>query len=152
MTGSRPRRTRLSALRPASFGIAPTGERLARMRRSPQFVDGQFRNPVPTRQLLHGSALPMARTQLSREGRLLRAPVGRIPVYRPTAADWGQPPASGLRLTWMGHSSVLAEIDGQRVLFDPVWGERCSPFTWAALSGCTRCPSHWTSWTRSMPW
>ena len=74
MTGSRPHRTRLSALRPASFGIAPTGERLARMRRSPQFVDGQFRNPVPTRQLLHGSALPMARTQLSREGRLRRAP------------------------------------------------------------------------------
>lgn len=31
----------------------------------------------------------------------------------------------------MGHSSVLAEIDGRRVLFDPVWGERCSPFDWA---------------------
>ncbi|MFE7609687.1 MBL fold metallo-hydrolase [Streptomyces celluloflavus] len=130
MTGSRPRRT-LSALRPASFGAEPTGERLARMRRSPQFVDGQFRNPVPTRQLLQGSALPMVRSQLSREARLRRAPVGPVPVYRRTAADWGRPPASGLRLTWMGHSSVLAEIDGQRVLFDPVWGERCSPFTWA---------------------
>jgi L-ascorbate metabolism protein UlaG (beta-lactamase superfamily) len=31
----------------------------------------------------------------------------------------------------MGHSSVLAEIDGRRVLFDPVWGERCSPFAFA---------------------
>lgn len=31
----------------------------------------------------------------------------------------------------MGHSSVLAEIDGRRVLFDPVWGERCSPFSFA---------------------
>ncbi|MGW9431269.1 MBL fold metallo-hydrolase, partial [Streptomyces decoyicus] len=131
MTGSRPRRTRLSALRPAAFGAEPTGERLARMRRSPQFVDGQFRNPVETRQLLHGSTLPMVRTQLSREGRLRRAPVGRIPVYRPTAAEGTEPPASGLRLTWMGHSSVLAEMDGQRVLFDPVWGERCSPFAWA---------------------
>ena len=28
----------------------------------------------------------------------------------------------------MGHATVLAEIDGRRVLFDPVWGERCSPF------------------------
>ncbi|TJZ56954.1 MBL fold metallo-hydrolase [Streptomyces piniterrae] len=100
------------------------------MRRSPQFVDGQFRNPRQTRQLLRGAGLPMARAQLSREGRLRRAPVGRIPVHRPTAAEWGRPPASGLRLTWMGHSSVLAEIDGQRVLFDPVWGERCSPFSW----------------------
>ncbi|MFD8547300.1 MBL fold metallo-hydrolase [Streptomyces sp. NPDC059649] len=131
MPGSRSRRTRLSALRPASFGARPTGERLARIRRSPQFVDGQFRNPVQTRQLLDGSALPMARTQLNREGRLRRAPVGRIPVYGETAADLRVPPASGLRLTWLGHSTVLAEIDGRRVLFDPVWGERCSPFTWA---------------------
>ncbi len=38
---------------------------------------------------------------------------------------------TGLRLTWMGHSTVLAEIDGRRVLFDPVWGERCSPFAFA---------------------
>ncbi|MFH8746479.1 MBL fold metallo-hydrolase [Streptomyces rimosus] len=140
MPGFRPRRQtpsdppaagRYTLRRPAVFGAWPTGERLARIRRSPQFVDGQFRNPVPTRQLLPGSALPMARTQFAREGRLRRMPVGRIPVHRPTAADWGEPPASGLRLTWMGHSSVLAEIDGHRVLFDPVWGERCSPFTWA---------------------
>ncbi|WP_257980212.1 MBL fold metallo-hydrolase [Streptomyces sp. CB02959] len=131
MTASRPRPTRLTALRPASFGAEPTGERLARMRRSPQFVDGQFRNPAPTRQLLRGAALPMMRARLSREGRLRRAPIGRIPVHRPTDGDWGRPPASGLRLTWMGHSSVLAEIDGHRVLFDPVWGERCSPFGWA---------------------
>ncbi|MFF8308454.1 MBL fold metallo-hydrolase [Streptomyces lydicus] len=131
MTGFRSRRIGLSALRPASFGAVPAGERLARMRRSPQFVDGQFRNPVPTRQLLNGSALPMARTQLSREGRLRRAPVGPIPVHRPAPEDRRRPPASGLRLTWMGHSSVLVEIDGRRVLFDPVWGERCSPVTWA---------------------
>jgi L-ascorbate metabolism protein UlaG (beta-lactamase superfamily) len=131
VTGSRSRRTRLSALRPASFGADPTGQRLARMRRSPQFVDGQFRNPVPARQVPQGMGPAMARKQFSREGRLRRAPVGRIPVHRPEGAEWELPPASGLRLTWMGHSSVLAEIDGQRVLFDPVWGERCSPFAWA---------------------
>ncbi|MFI7098933.1 MBL fold metallo-hydrolase [Streptomyces sp. NPDC050161] len=130
MTAFRPRRTPRSALRPASFGAEPTGERLARMRRSPQFVDGQFRNPTPTRRNPPGSALPMARTQFSRDGRLRRAPVGRIPVHRPAVGGRGGPPDSGLRVTWMGHSSVLAEIDGARVLFDPVWGERCSPFNW----------------------
>lgn len=51
-----------------------------------------------------------------------------MPVHATTLADLAAPPATGLRLTWMGHSSVLAEIDGRRVLFDPVWGERCSPF------------------------
>ena len=52
-------------------------------------------------------------------------------MHATTLADLAKPPATGLRLTWMGHSSVLAEIDGQRVLFDPVWGERCSPFSFA---------------------
>jgi L-ascorbate metabolism protein UlaG (beta-lactamase superfamily) len=36
-------------------------------------------------------------------------------------------PASGLRATWLGHSTVLIEIDGVRVLTDPVWGARASP-------------------------
>jgi L-ascorbate metabolism protein UlaG (beta-lactamase superfamily) len=37
---------------------------------------------------------------------------------------------SGLRVTWMGHSSMLVEIDGVRVLIDPVWDERASPRQW----------------------
>jgi L-ascorbate metabolism protein UlaG (beta-lactamase superfamily) len=40
-------------------------------------------------------------------------------------------PASGLRVTWMGHSSMLLEIDGLRVLVGPVWDERASPMRWA---------------------
>ncbi|MEV6315433.1 MBL fold metallo-hydrolase [Streptomyces sp. NPDC051776] len=131
MSGSSPRRSLFAGLRPASFGAEPTGERLERMQRSPNYRDGQFHNPVPTRTMLPGSNGPMLRRQFDRAERALRTPAGTVPVHRPTAADWGEPPASGLRLTWMGHSSVLAEIDGHRVLFDPVWGERCSPFSFA---------------------
>jgi L-ascorbate metabolism protein UlaG (beta-lactamase superfamily) len=36
-----------------------------------------------------------------------------------------------LRITWLGHSSSLVEIDGVRVLIDPVWDERASPTPWA---------------------
>lgn len=32
-------------------------------------------------------------------------------------------------MTWLGHSSLLIEIDGRRVLTDPVFSERCSPWT-----------------------
>ncbi|MEU3713180.1 MBL fold metallo-hydrolase [Streptomyces catenulae] len=101
------------------------------MRRSPQFVDGQFRNPTPINRLLRGSALPMVRSQLNREARLRRAPAAPIPLHRPAPGETAGPPRTGLRITWMGHSSALAEIDGHRLLFDPVWGERCSPFAWA---------------------
>jgi L-ascorbate metabolism protein UlaG (beta-lactamase superfamily) len=34
-----------------------------------------------------------------------------------------------LRVTWFGHSASLVEIDGFRVLIDPVWEQRASPFS-----------------------
>ncbi|MFD8009867.1 MBL fold metallo-hydrolase [Streptomyces sp. NPDC058955] len=128
-TGSdRPLRARLRALRPESFGAEPTGERLARIRRSPHFADGVFQNPVEARRGPSGSTVDLMKTYFEREARARRAPAGVIPVHPTTVADLARPAATGLRITWLGHSSVLAEIDGVRILFDPVWGERCSPF------------------------
>ena len=40
-------------------------------------------------------------------------------------------PRSGLRVTWFGHASSLVEIEGVRVLIDPVWDERAAPTRWA---------------------
>ncbi|MEK0100233.1 MBL fold metallo-hydrolase, partial [Streptomyces sp. A475] len=121
----------LRPLRPAAFGADPAGERLERIRRSPNFADGSFQNPVGARTRPAGSMIEFAKVFFAKEGRVRRAPTGTVPVHSTTLADLVEPPVSGLRLTWMGHSSVLAEIDGRRVLLDPVWGERCSPFSFA---------------------
>ncbi|MFG3281750.1 MBL fold metallo-hydrolase [Streptomyces sp. NPDC048111] len=126
-----PLRSRLRALRSEAFGADPAGERMARIRRSPNFADGVFQNPEGARTRPSGSTLEFAKQFFTKEQRVRRAPTGTIPVHPTTLADIARPPATGLRLTWMGHSSVLAEIDGHRVLFDPVWGERCSPFAFA---------------------
>ncbi|GAA2773727.1 MBL fold metallo-hydrolase [Streptomyces showdoensis] len=134
MTGTGPDhslRARLRALRPEAFGADPTGERLERIRRSPNFADGVFVNPERARHRPSGSTVEFAKIYFEKEARARRAPTGTIPVHPTTLADLARPPASGLRITWMGHSSVLAEIDGRRVLFDPVWGDRCSPFAFA---------------------
>ncbi|GGO37272.1 MBL fold metallo-hydrolase [Streptomyces lasiicapitis] len=120
---------RLRSLRPPAFGADPAGERLARIRSSPHFANGSFQNPMGARTRPSGSALEFAKIYFRKEERARRTPSGLIPVHATTLADLAKPPASGLRLTWMGHSSVLVEIDGRRVLFDPVWGERCSPFS-----------------------
>lgn len=131
MTGAEflsPLRTRLRSMRTDVFGADPSGARMERILRSPHFADGVFQNPVGARTRPSGSSLDFARIYFDRERRARRSPAGNVPVHATTFADLAQPPASGLRLTWMGHSSVLAEIDGSRVLFDPVWGERCSPF------------------------
>nr|WP_093838880.1 MBL fold metallo-hydrolase [Streptomyces aidingensis] len=99
-----------------------------RIRRSPQFRDGAFRNEGPTSVGPNGSGPALFRELLFGPGRRRRRPASAPPPH--TAPPQG-PPAGGLRLTWLGHATVLAEIDGHRVLFDPVWGERCSPFRFA---------------------
>jgi L-ascorbate metabolism protein UlaG (beta-lactamase superfamily) len=55
-----------------------------------------------------------------------RVPNRPLPVVDPRDA-WTHKPTSGLRATWLGHSTVLIEIDGVRLLTDPVWGTRASP-------------------------
>jgi L-ascorbate metabolism protein UlaG (beta-lactamase superfamily) len=45
----------------------------------------------------------------------------------PLVADPIPAAAADLAVTWFGHSSVLLEVDGHRVLADPVWGDRVSP-------------------------
>jgi hypothetical protein len=34
-------------------------------------------------------------------------------------------------VTWIGHSTLLLQIDGINVLTDPHWGNRASPLSWA---------------------
>ncbi|MER5400845.1 MBL fold metallo-hydrolase [Streptomyces sp. NPDC002599] len=131
MTGFRTLSSGLRALRPAAFGADPAGARMRRIRNSPNFADGVFQNPETARTRPDGSMVEFAKVYFRSEERAHRSPVGTVPVHATTLADLARPAATGLRLTWMGHSSVLAEIDGHRVLFDPVWGERCSPFAFA---------------------
>src|ERR1041385_1137707 len=108
-----------------ALGRLPTGARLERMRSSPRFRDGKFHNthPVPTG-LDPAVRSPFVDMVLGRQERKPPAP---LPALDPRPS-WAQPAASGLRTTWLGHSTMLLEIDGFRVLTDPVWGKRCSPF------------------------
>ena len=39
--------------------------------------------------------------------------------------------ASNLTVTWVGHSSLLIQLDGVNVLTDPIWSERASPAQFA---------------------
>jgi hypothetical protein len=114
-----------------AIGGAMKDERLTRVERSPQWRNGGFHNRLPTST---GSSIAGVRAFLF-GGSKHRTPDLAVPVERRAAADYRTPPASGLRATWLGHSTLLLEIDGRRVLIDPVWGERASP-----LPGGRRCP------------
>jgi L-ascorbate metabolism protein UlaG (beta-lactamase superfamily) len=113
-----------------SLGKIPDGLRRERMQSSPLWHGGAFRNvyPVLPRLLQTNVAMPTVREFLFAGDR--RVPKGPLPSMDPTGG-WAKKPRTGLRTTWLGHSTVLIEIDGQRVLTDPVWGSRASPSQWA---------------------
>ena len=116
-----------------SIGGRLSGEGLDRARRSPQWSGGRFENSMATRTLVPGSLFPMLRMQVC--GKQVRYSRRPIPVEARKRLDYGTPPESELRVTCMGHASVLLEIDGLRLLTDPVWSERASP---SSLTGPRR--------------
>jgi L-ascorbate metabolism protein UlaG (beta-lactamase superfamily) len=111
-----------------SLGSKPQGERLERMQASPRWSGTGFRNLHPSIPGLRdpNAPMPTVREFLCDENR--RIPKAPLPSLNPLDA-WQRKPDSGLRATWLGHSTVLIEIDGVRVLTDPVWGPRASPFS-----------------------
>ncbi|MDH0864454.1 MBL fold metallo-hydrolase [Mitsuaria sp. GD03876] len=103
------------------------GARLDAATQSPQWQGTRFVDPQPLwadasgawQDLLFGPATPDA------------TPHVPVAVDANAAERLRSPPSSGLRLTWFGHSSMLLEIDGLRVLIDPLFSERASPVAWA---------------------
>jgi L-ascorbate metabolism protein UlaG (beta-lactamase superfamily) len=88
----------------------------------------QFLNPVPTSV---GGISIMFKVGpsffLDTAARSPKTPPG---PFKTDPGAYDASPQSGLRVTWFGHSSSLVEIDGLRVLIDPVWDERAAPTNW----------------------
>ena len=109
-----------------SFGSRAIGERLERIRASSRWVGESFVNLHPILPNLRDpDAAPPTLSDFLCGGNR-RLPIGPLPAVNPLDT-WRHAPGSGLRATWLGHSTVLIEIDGFRVLTDPVWGTRASP-------------------------
>jgi L-ascorbate metabolism protein UlaG (beta-lactamase superfamily) len=113
-----------------SLGRKPQGARLERIKASPRWDGERFINVHPITPGLRepGATMPTIRDFLC--GGERRLPRGPLPSVSPFDG-WHKRPESGLRVTWLGHSTVLIEIDGLRVLTDPVWGPRASPSRFA---------------------
>ncbi|MGL5928339.1 MAG: MBL fold metallo-hydrolase, partial [Dermatophilaceae bacterium] len=104
-----------------AIGGSPAGDRLRRMQRSARYRDGAFHNTASAT-----SSVPADQRDVLRRfvrGAELRRPPRAIPVVSARR----QPATTGLHVTWFGHASCLVELDGVRILLDPVWSERCSP-------------------------
>ncbi|HEY1391811.1 MAG TPA: MBL fold metallo-hydrolase, partial [Methylibium sp.] len=109
-----------------SFGKKAQGLRLERMKASPRWVGEGFRNIHPVLPGLRDADAQRPSLSEFLCGGARRVPRGPLPSVDPREA-WSRKSGTGLRATWLGHSTVLIEIDGLRVLTDPVWGPRASP-------------------------
>ncbi|KAF1005006.1 MAG: hypothetical protein GAK28_03633 [Luteibacter sp.] len=107
----------------SNIGALSQGDHLVRDETSPQWDDGRFANPQPMFIDLKGGILQLFESQPGEE------PTAPVPTVD-SSAVYRMPPASGLRVSWFGHSSMLLEIDGVNVVVDPFWSERTSPFSW----------------------
>src|SRR4029077_2001688 len=107
---------------PAALGASPA-EIAQGARRSPTFQDGWSVNAGPA------SGISLDREEQRQiiwdliGSRGKSQPSGLIPGIEPAA----EPAATPLSVCWFGHSSALIEVDGYRVLADPIWSRRCSP-------------------------
>ena len=90
--------------------------------------DGRkFLNPVPTPVGGFGIVFKVLPQYVGNKAQV--EPKRPLGPFRTDAEVFASAAASGLRVTWFGHSGLLIEIDGMRVLVDPVWDQRASPFT-----------------------
>jgi L-ascorbate metabolism protein UlaG (beta-lactamase superfamily) len=106
-----------------SLGRHADGALLQRLRQSPQWHQDRFVDAQP----MWNDADAFLHIFDSTAG---ESPNGPVPVHYSDGEALRTPPATGLRVTWFGHSSTLLEIDGLRVLIDPFWSERASPLPW----------------------
>jgi L-ascorbate metabolism protein UlaG (beta-lactamase superfamily) len=104
------------------------GERLERMRASRQFRDGRFCNTTTGVPANRSNMLAITRELVL--GGKRRMPSGAVPVESPLEA-WSHAPATDLRITWLGHSTMVIESGALRILTDPVFGDRASPVRFA---------------------
>ena len=89
----------------------------------------KFQNPVPTK--VGGLSVMFKvgpRFFLDAKARSPQEPLG---PFKTDPAIYSTEPQSGLRITWMGHATSIVEVDGVRVLIDPVWDERAAPVRWS---------------------
>ncbi len=112
----------------AFFGGNVSGDRLDRVMASTHQENGTFRNTVPQRAAASGNYWNYIVEQFS--GDQVRVPPAAIPVTTVDPEILTSTPAAGLRAIWLGHATVYLELDGKRVLIDPILSDYAAPIDW----------------------
>lgn len=106
------------------FGQPPEGERIVKIQNSPNYTDGEFKNLIET---------PMLTTDQSQLSMMMENLFGKNSnTHPPSPIPSVKKDLTALDVTedvviWLGHSSYFVQLDGQRILIDPVFSINASP-------------------------
>jgi len=118
-------------LQQPSFGKKSTGERLEKIKNSPNYKDGHFQNVSHTSDLTEGAGyftvlknFFFGKSKRSKPGNLLPSQKTNLLALQPDQNI----------LVWFGHSSYFMQVDGKTILVDPVLSGSASPIKFTAKS------------------
>src|SRR6185437_1702262 len=110
------------------FGKNPTGKRLERIEKSPNYKNGFFQNLSPTEMLLkEASYFKMMRDYFNKPK--TTEPAQPLPSVK---TDLKNLKADKPTIVWFGHSSYLIKSASATILVDPVFSGNASPFSFFA--------------------
>jgi L-ascorbate metabolism protein UlaG (beta-lactamase superfamily) len=112
-----------------------------RIKRSPQFNEGKFTNPIDVPAIVPGSKWKLFK-KYTLVPRVDPKPKGQLPIDPLELRSWPSGEEKKLVFSWLGHSSLLIGLDGKTVLVDPVLGERASPVSWFGPKRFHPAPVH----------
>lgn len=106
------------------FGAVASGERLARMKSMPNYKDGAFENLEPTPAMAEEATFFDALTTMLFSKDKRNVPTDSLPVIQ---TDLHNLPIDSNVYVWFGHSSYYMQLDGKRILVDPVFSKYATP-------------------------
>lgn len=111
-------------MRQAKFGKTPSGARLERIKQSPNYKDGKFRNQIELPTITKGySVIDLAYKAIFKKFDRTE-PKDSLPSVK---TDLHALPVDTNLVVWFGHSSMYMQLDGVKYLIDPVFSSSASP-------------------------
>lgn len=118
-------------LRHQRFGSEPSGERLEKIQQSPNYREGKFHNLSFTPNFKEGvSGFTVMKDFFFNKSKNVK-PSSPLPSIRTDLQHLD--PVENV-FVWFGHSSYFLQIDGKKILVDPVFSGHASPVTFTTRS------------------
>lgn len=106
------------------IGRSPKGDELTKILKSPHYVNGEFQNLEPTSILVNKDNYYNGIKEILFPTKGVTIPKENIPTQKTDLKALN--PKENL-LVWFGHSSFYLQIDGIKILVDPVFSDYASP-------------------------